>query len=879
MPSRPTRSASTPRRHAPRGLLVALFAAAWLLMAAASPTRGVDAASPHEPRTGEVVCEYRFIPARDSADGAIAPNPVPPGIVPPLRGPGPCAQPDGRCQAFDAAIVGGERFGSESDLDSRSADSFVAGSASATSLCWWGAHRVAGAPGSPPAGETFTIRYYASVNGLPGAPVGAPMVVTPTASATGVIQNDYTIIEYTATHPAVALTPGSCYWVEIRQNQYAGNDAFIWWASDIGNGYALHDLDDTTPYANFDELDTLDLAFCCNAAAEGSGGAPLTPCGSPAPTDPVCGLTPLVQCQDVLDPSQVQAYLCNPGTQVIADDIRVASTMTLEQICWKGAYAVEPPATSDDDQFTIRVYADDQGKPGDLLRDWFDGFLTVTRGYDGHNFDYTAEVSFDPLTLNAGECYWVEITNNLANTDGEAQWAWLTAGGGNSRSMIDGGVAALNGYNLSDTLSADMALCVSGTLSLMPPCPPPEGIPANSACDQAAAIALGQTLTSQTNINAPTLGGVTAPPCGYTLDNRSAVWYRYKHMGAAQSVVASTCFPNTDFDTVIDVYCAPASSGCGSLSCQATNDINAGCGDTTHAAVSWWAEPTKNYWLRVHGKGGNVGVFDLSLMPGGSATPTACTPCDVVQRPGDVVESEACGDSTNASCAAAGVQTLAPGQVFFGASEVDGGMRSGDVIRFGPFPNTPALFSFAFEAEHPTLVQVLAAESQQDCLNDLFDNGYQVPYQPCSKVNFTPASQYMLDPKIGYVFVRILPATSLPGYVEDFYGMPCGSGINDYRVSLSTSGTGACCTGSACSVGTAAACALAGGAYHGDGSTCAAGPCCAADFNGVNGVTVQDIFDFLTAWLAGNTTADFNDVNGVTVQDIFDFLTAWLAGC
>ncbi len=54
---------------------------------------------------------------------------------------------------------------------------------------------------------------------------------------------------------------------------------------------------------------------------------------------------------------------------------------------------------------------------------------------------------------------------------------------------------------------------------------------------------------------------------------------------------------------------------------------------------------------------------------------------------------------------------------------------------------------------------------------------------------------------------------------------------------------------------------------------------CAADFNHVNGVTVQDIFDFLTAWLAGNSSADFNHVNGVTVQDIFDFLTAWLAGC
>ncbi len=63
------------------------------------------------------------------------------------------------------------------------------------------------------------------------------------------------------------------------------------------------------------------------------------------------------------------------------------------------------------------------------------------------------------------------------------------------------------------------------------------------------------------------------------------------------------------------------------------------------------------------------------------------------------------------------------------------------------------------------------------------------------------------------------------------------------------------------------------------GETACGEPACPADFNNVNGVTVQDIFDFLTAWLAGNPSADFNHVNGVTVQDIFDFLTAWLAGC
>ena len=56
-------------------------------------------------------------------------------------------------------------------------------------------------------------------------------------------------------------------------------------------------------------------------------------------------------------------------------------------------------------------------------------------------------------------------------------------------------------------------------------------------------------------------------------------------------------------------------------------------------------------------------------------------------------------------------------------------------------------------------------------------------------------------------------------------------------------------------------------------------PPCPADFNGVGGVTVQDIFDFLNAYFGNDPGADFNDSGAVTVQDIFDFLNAYFAGC
>lgn len=54
---------------------------------------------------------------------------------------------------------------------------------------------------------------------------------------------------------------------------------------------------------------------------------------------------------------------------------------------------------------------------------------------------------------------------------------------------------------------------------------------------------------------------------------------------------------------------------------------------------------------------------------------------------------------------------------------------------------------------------------------------------------------------------------------------------------------------------------------------------CPADFNCSGGVSVQDIFDFLAAYFAGQPSADFNGSGTISVQDIFDFLGAYFAGC
>ncbi len=62
-------------------------------------------------------------------------------------------------------------------------------------------------------------------------------------------------------------------------------------------------------------------------------------------------------------------------------------------------------------------------------------------------------------------------------------------------------------------------------------------------------------------------------------------------------------------------------------------------------------------------------------------------------------------------------------------------------------------------------------------------------------------------------------------------------------------------------------------------STSATLTICTADYNCAGGVTVQDIFDFVGGYFAGNPRADINGVNGITTQDIFDFVGSYFGGC
>lgn len=225
--------------------------------------------------------------------------------------------------------------------------------------------------------------------------------------------------------------------------------------------------------------------FCADKAIE-LGCAPLPPC------------QPQENCQEV---GVLEAFgsIIAPGApeSVVADDFTPANTTVINSICWYGAVQLivsNPQEFAND--FRVTYYADDEGLPGTILTDVNANPASYTQSGAGNlqlanvteedsNLEvvsgdtilvYTATHADVPVT--AGECYWIEIVNDVPPAMGGQSdiWFWSLARDqstdplfeGNGRVAVDGdGITPPNGYDDNDVIAVtDMAFCLGIDLQI-----------------------------------------------------------------------------------------------------------------------------------------------------------------------------------------------------------------------------------------------------------------------------------------------------------------------------------------------------------------------------------------------------------------------------
>jgi len=205
-----------------------------------------------------------------------------------------------------------------------------------------------------------------------------------------------------------------------------------------------------------------------------------------------------------------------------ADNFNVQTTGALTGVSWSAVYRAgtaapfpdgPPPAT---ETFVIRILSDVAGVPttqlysttvtnptrvnsGTLL-----GVLTI--------YDYTALALPTPVTLNAGTCYWLEITNTsiLPGGAGTNVSFWVTGGPADGQNMQDDSpdnIAGCNGYDAADVGQNDMTFCINlATNTLDGSNCPLVTLPV--ACVNPAANGNGVDTASNVGFNSATPGSV-----------------------------------------------------------------------------------------------------------------------------------------------------------------------------------------------------------------------------------------------------------------------------------------------------------------------------------------------------------------------------------
>ncbi|SHK00103.1 PEP-CTERM protein-sorting domain-containing protein [Malonomonas rubra DSM 5091] len=180
-----------------------------------------------------------------------------------------------------------------------------------------------------------------------------------------------------------------------------------------------------------------------------------------------------LQAETLFNQDSNWARTYSTSTMQLADDFSLNLDATITSLSWAGGYSAYGEVDeSMVDDFTIRLYSDLNGLPGDLLIS-YSGETTesVSRAIDSsYNLAYPLYlfefVLPDLFAVEAGETFWLSVFNDPTNDGTAEDWAW-------HKSYGDVNLNA-NFFPLSDnpvwTVQTDnnQAFTLSGTFNSVP---------------------------------------------------------------------------------------------------------------------------------------------------------------------------------------------------------------------------------------------------------------------------------------------------------------------------------------------------------------------------------------------------------------------------
>ncbi|MHC4428122.1 MAG: hypothetical protein ACYS0D_05900 [Planctomycetota bacterium] len=178
-----------------------------------------------------------------------------------------CQLPDQLGHGVNDIVAATSDANSQADISSTD-DFSVLADGEVTEVCWWGVYAdtisVPSGDCSPGTGDFFTITYYENDVGVPGAVHAGPFLVSPVKNESGLMVasgiGPLVEFQYTVTHPAVTVSAGFTYWIEVL-NDTSGTCFWFWSTSPDGNAVS-YQADPIISGYSAGGIRDYDLAFC-----------------------------------------------------------------------------------------------------------------------------------------------------------------------------------------------------------------------------------------------------------------------------------------------------------------------------------------------------------------------------------------------------------------------------------------------------------------------------------------------------------------------------------------------------------------------------------------------------------------------------------------